>query len=324
MYKNKILKLLRSSGAGFLSGAQMADKLGISRTMVWKHIQALQQEGFGIEAIPSQGYRITSVPDLLRQADIKAGLKTKVIGKEIHLLREAASTNTIAMAMASEGAPEGAVVIAETQTAGKGRLGRRWLSPKGNLYISIILRPAIPTYKAPLITLLGAVSTASAIRAECGLPAGIKWPNDIFLSGKKVSGLLTEMSAEPDRVKHIVLGIGIDVNMDLLELPEEIRALTTTLSAEAGRRIDRVSLLRSLLREFENRYRTFLSGDQAILEEWKRLNITTGRLVTVSGVNETVEGLADGIDAEGRLIIKRTDGTVRTVAAGDVTILKKA
>lgn len=324
MYKDKILKLLRSSGNGFLSGARAADKLGISRTMVWKHMQALQREGFGIEAVPSQGYRITSVPDLLRQADIRAGLKTKIIGREIHLLRETASTNTVAMEMASRGAPEGALIIAETQTAGKGRLGRRWLSPKGNLYVSIILRPAIPTYKAPLITLLGAVSTASAITEECGLPAGIKWPNDILLSGKKVSGLLTEMSAEPDRVKHIVLGIGIDVNMDLLELPEEIRAFTTTLSAEAGRRIDRVSLLRRLLRELEKRYQRFLAGDDEVLKEWKELNITTGRYVAVSGVNEIIEGIAEGIDAEGRLVIKRADGSLRTVAAGDVTILKRA
>jgi BirA family biotin operon repressor/biotin-[acetyl-CoA-carboxylase] ligase len=324
MYKEKILDLLKQATKGFFSGEELAFKLGISRTMVWKHIRALQREGYGIEAIPSQGYRITSLPDLLRLADIRKGLKTKIIGKEIHLLRETASTNSVGMEMASKGAPEGTVIVAERQSAGKGRLGRRWISPKGNLYVSIILRPEISTYKAPLITLLGAVSAASAIRAECGLPAGIKWPNDILLSGKKACGLLTEMSAEPDRIKHIVLGIGIDVNMDLLDLPEEIRAFTTTLSAEAGRRIDRVSLLRTLLRELEIRYQAFLSGDDAVLEEWKRLNITTGRHVAVSGMNQIVEGLAERIDAEGRLVITCADGTIHTVAAGDVTIVKKA
>src|SRR5574341_1355828 len=178
MYKDKILNLLRSSRTGFLSGEELAKKCGISRTMVWKHIKSLEREGFGIEAVPSQGYRITSVPDMLRLDDIRHGLKTTVIGKEIHLFPETASTNSLAMEMASKGAPEGTVVIAETQTAGKGRLGRKWISPRGNLYLSAILRPAMPMHKAPLITLAGAVAVASAIRKACGLATGIKWRSE--------------------------------------------------------------------------------------------------------------------------------------------------
>ncbi len=322
MYKERILKLLRSSKSGFLSGEELAHKLGISRTMIWKHIKALEAEGFGIEAVSSQGYRLTGEPDLLRRDDIRLGLKTHVVGREIHLYPEVVSTNTLAMEMASSGAPEGAVIIAETQTGGKGRIGRKWLSPAGNMYMSVILRPRIALQKAPLITLMGAVAAAAAIRRHCGCDAGIKWPNDILISSKKVAGLLTEMSAEQDRIRHIVLGIGIDVNMDPDVLPDEIRRQTTTLAAETGAAVDRTALLRQLLRELDQRYQIFLANDQAVLKEWELLNLTIGRRVAVRGIHETIEGLAQGIDPEGRLLVKVEDGSVHPVAAGDVTILK--
>jgi BirA family biotin operon repressor/biotin-[acetyl-CoA-carboxylase] ligase len=323
MYKDKILKLLRSSKVGFISGEELARKCGISRTMVWKHVKSLERDGFGIEAVPSQGYRITSVPDILRLSDIKPGLKTRIIGKEIEILPEVVSTNTLAMERASNGAPEGAVVIAETQTGGKGRLGRKWASPKGNLYLSLVLRPDIPMYKAPLITLMGAVAVASAIRKQCALDTVIKWPNDILISGRKVSGLLTEMSAEQDRIRHIVLGIGVDVNMELEELSPDVRELTTTLAGAAGKKFDRADLLREILRDLDHWYQVFLSDVQDVLSEWKSLNMTIGNRITVSGAGETLEGVAQGIDNEGRLVIRLDDGAIRAVAAGDVTIQKK-
>jgi len=323
MSKEKILQLLRSSKAGFLSGADLASRLGISRTMVWKHIKTLEHEGFGIEAVQSQGYRITLTPDLLRQADIKQGLKTRTIGKDIRLFAEVVSTNTLAMEAASQGAPEGTVIIAEMQTGGKGRLGRQWISPQGNLYLSVILRPNIPTHKAPLITLVGAVAVASAIRKHCSVTAAIKWPNDILISGKKVAGLLTEMSAEPDRIRHIALGIGIDVNMELQELPLDVRMHATTLANEAGAKIDRKALVQQLLQDLEHWYRIFLTSEAEVLKEWEQLNMTIGCRVTVSGMGEVFEGLAQGIDQEGRLKVALDDNTIRIVAAGDVTIVKK-
>jgi len=322
MYKERILKLLRTSRGGYVSGEQLAAKMGISRTMVWKHIKSLEGEGFGIEAVPSRGYRITSVPDVLRIEDIRSGLKTKLIGRELLLLSATESTNTLAMEMAAKGAPEG-VVIAETQTGGKGRLGRKWISPRGNLYLSVILRPALPTHKAPLITLMGAVAAARAIRTTCRVPASIKWPNDILLSGRKAGGLLTEMSAEPERIKHVVLGIGLDVNMEMSELPADVRGLTTTLAVEAGARVDRTELVRQLLLELERWYGVFLSKENDVLREWGALNVTIGNRVAVSGLGDALQGLAQGIDSEGRLIVRQDDGTVRTVASGDVTILKK-
>ncbi len=271
--------------------------------MVWKHIKALEREGFGIEAVPSQGYRITLAPDTLRQNDMEQGLKTTIIGRDIHLFPEVVSTNTLAMEAAAQGAPEGTVIIAETQTGGKGRLGRTWISPRGNLYLSVILRPQIPTHKAPLITLMGAVAVASAIRTHCAVQAAIKWPNDILISGKKVGGLLTEMSAEPDRIRHIALGIGVDVNMELQELPPDVRMHATTLAAEAGAKIDRNCSCSRSFATLSTGTRCSCSSESDVLKEWEQLNMTINSRVTVSGMGEVFEGLAQGIDHEGRLLV---------------------
>jgi len=322
MYKDKILNLLRSARSGFLSGEELARKTGISRTMVWKHIKSLERDGFEIEAVPSQGYRITAIPDILRERDIKRGLKTKTIGRGLLLLSKVDSTNILAMELASKGSPEGTVVTAEMQSGGKGRLGRTWISPKGNLYLSVILRPMIPVHKAPLITMMGAIAVASAIRMVCQVAALIKWPNDILISGKKVSGLLTEMSAEQDRIRHIVLGIGVNVNMELEALPPEVRVLSTSLAAEAGGRINRILLLQELMRSLDHWYQVFLSNSPEVLREWQKLNMTVGRRILVTGAGETLEGQAQGIDDDGRLIIRLNDESIRFVAAGDVSILK--
>jgi len=323
MYKEKILDILRASRSGFLSGEDLARKIGVSRTMVWKHIKSLERDGFGIDAVPSQGYRIISEPDILWQNEIKTGLKTKVIGRELLIYPEISSTNTRAMEMAWDNAHEGTVVIAEIQTSGKGRLGRKWISPKGNLYFSVILRPDIPLHKAPLITLMGAVAVASAIRGICQVHAEIKWPNDVLISGKKVCGLLTEMSAEQDRIRHIVLGIGVDVNMDLEVLPTDVRTRTTSLMSETSQKINRNALLKEIFRKIDQWYPVLFQDPAQVLKAWEKFNMTLGRRVIISGAGEALEGLAQGLDTEGRLIVKLDDGTTRTVAAGEVTILKR-
>jgi BirA family biotin operon repressor/biotin-[acetyl-CoA-carboxylase] ligase len=322
MNKDDVLRLLRSSRSGHVSGAFLAAEMGVSRTAVWKHIKTLEREGYEIKAVPSKGYSLTFSPDVIVAGEVKQGLGTKTIGKEILQFAEVASTNTLAMELAQKGAADGTVIIAETQTGGKGRLGRSWTSPRGNLYVSVVLRPAVPISKAPLITLMGAVAVAAGVRRHCGVPAGIKWPNDILLSGKKVSGLLTEMSAEPDRIRHIVLGIGVNVNMDSKALQPDVRKMSTTLAAAVGKPVDRTALLRTLLAELDLWYRRFLQNDGEVLAAWKELNVTLGHRVTVSGGGATLEGLARGVDAEGRLILKLDDGTLRQVAAGDVTIMK--
>lgn len=323
MKKDDILRLLRSSSSGHVSGAALGAAMGVSRTAVWKHIKTLEREGYAIEAVPSKGYRLAASPDVIVAGDVKQGLGTKTIGTEILHYAEVESTNTLAMDLARKGAVDGTVVVAETQTGGKGRLGRAWTSPAGNLYVSVVLRPDVPISKAPLITLMGAVAVASGIRRQCGVPAGIKWPNDILLSGKKVSGLLTEMSAETDRIRHVVLGIGVNVNMDSRALQPKIRRMSTTLAAAVGRPVDRTALTRTLLGELDLWYHRFLKGDAEVIAAWKELNVTLGHRVAVSGGGVKQEGLASGVDMEGRLILKLDDGTLRQVSAGDVTIVKE-
>ncbi len=322
MNKDDILLLLRSSRSGFVSGAELAVSMGVSRTAVWKHIKALKQEGYRIEAVPSKGYRLTSTPDVIVVGDVKQGLRTRTVGREIVYLAETGSTNTLAMDLAQKGAVDGTVVIAETQTGGKGRLGRTWVSPRGNLYLSVILRPAVPVHKAPLITLMGAVAVAAAVREHLKIPAGIKWPNDVLVSGKKVAGLLTEMSAEPDRIRHIVLGIGVNVNMDARELPPDVRRTATTLAVESGAPVDRTAFVQELLAGLDHWYQRFLKNEAEVLKAWEGLNVTLGNRVTVSATGKRLEGFARSVDAEGRLILELDDGTRQQVAAGDVTIVK--
>jgi len=320
MLKYKILKFLRSTPLEFLSGEQVAKRCGITRTMVWKHVKSLQEEGYEIEAVPSQGYRLTHEPDILRAFDLRRGLKSKTIGKEIKILPIIESTNTHAMEIASQGAAEGTAVIAETQTSGKGRIGRKWFSPKGNIYTSIILRPNISVNRSPLITLMGAVAVVSTLRTMCNVRACIKWPNDIFVSEKKISGILTEMSAEQDQIRHIVLGIGINVNMAHSTLPLEIRTSATTLACEMGQVVDRTSILQKLFVDIERWYLLFLRDPKVILQEWKGLNMTIGKNVIVHSTGDTFAGKATDIDDEGRLIIVLTNGIVRRIAAGDVSL----
>lgn len=323
MTKDDILRMLRASTTDHLSGADLAARLGVSRAAVWKQIKALERDGFRIEAVPSKGYRLTASPDRIAPADVTDRLGTRVIGRALVYRTEVVSTNTLAMELAQAGAADGTVVTAEKQSGGKGRLGRTWFSPEGGLAASVILRPAIPTHQAPLVTLMGAVAAAGAISRSTGLPAGIKWPNDILVRGRKVCGLLTELSAEPDRVRHIVLGIGINVNMDRTALPAEYRERTTTLSAEKGGTVDRTGLLRELLRELDRGYRMLLKDPAAVRTAWKDLNVTLGERVAVRGGSGDVEGLARDIDAEGRLVIRLDSGGIVQVAAGDVTILKR-
>ena len=324
MSKDEILRLLRVSTTGYLSGAELAGKLGVSRTAVWKQIKALERDGFRIEAVPSKGYRLTASPDRIVPGEVTAGLGTLVVGREVVYRAEVVSTNTLAVELAQAGAADGTAVVAESQTGGKGRLGRTWVSPSGNLALSVILRPAIPTHQAPLVTLMGAVATALAVRDAAGVPAGIKWPNDILVNGRKVGGLLTELSAEPDRVRHLVLGIGINVNMDRSVLPSGFRDRTTTLSAETGGKVDRTALLRKLLRQLDHWYRRLQEDAAAVREAWTGLNVTLGKRVAVSGAAGIIEGTARAIDAEGRLVLSLDSGSTVQVAAGDVTIIKKA
>jgi len=252
---------------------------------------------------------------------IENHLGTQIIGREIHAFGELDSTNSEAYRMAREGAGEGEVVVADCQLRGKGRLGRRWLSPPGvNLYVSIILRPPILIRNAPLITLMAAVATAKATKGITGLEPQIKWPNDLLINNKKVAGLLNEMKCKAGKVEFVILGIGININMTLGMVPEEMRSTATSLREELGYDISRVEFLSTLLRELEGGYQGFLTGELGrILRQWEEFSQMVGKLVEMKSFNEVIRGRVKGIDSNGSLLLSAPDGSERKVIAGDIS-----
>jgi BirA family biotin operon repressor/biotin-[acetyl-CoA-carboxylase] ligase len=315
MTKEEILQVLREKG-DYVSGEQIADLLGVSRAAVWKQIQALTREGYGIESHQNRGYRLVKLPDKLYAAEVRNGLQTRLIGSKVVHFETTTSTNTVARQLAEDGAEEGTVVMTETQTHGKGRLGRQWVTQPGGAWLSVVLKPAIDPAHAASITLLAAVSVTKALR-EWGVEAVIKWPNDVLINGKKICGILTEMSAETDAVNFIVLGIGVNVNNDV---PLET---ATTLKAELGQKVDRVKFVQGLLESLEEDYLTFKEqGFTPILWSWRRYSDTLGRPVEVTYQGEIIKGVAQDIADDGALIVKTKDGPIRKIVSGDCTHLK--
>ncbi len=319
----RILELFRS-GDGVVSGAALSKALGVSRTAVWKHVKGLRVKGYQIEAVPSKGYRLLSSPEILTNLDITAGLATKRVGSSVLCLKETDSTNSVAFKMAEEGAPEGTVVIADTQSAGKGRLGRVWLSPPGvNLYCSVVLRPAIAPVAACQLTFLSVVAVARAVERCTKLKPQIKWPNDILINGKKVAGLLNEMNAETEKVNFVVLGIGVNLNLRLSTLSEGLlRHPATSLLEEGGEEVDRIRFARVLLEELDQLYDNFLvEGDGPVRAEWLARSAIKGRSVKVSQQDREFRGVVQGVDSFGALLVLLGDGTLETVLSGDVALL---
>jgi len=314
----RILSLLYESKAPFISGEELSRTLNISRSAVWKQIKAMREFGFIISAEASRGYRLISAPDMLLALSISPLLKSERIGKKIISLEETVSTNSVAFRMAEEGAAEGSVVIAECQTAGKGRLGRNWASPPGvNLYCSIILRPPIQPVAAPQLTFLSVVAVARAIEKLTALQARIKWPNDILIDGKKVAGLLNEMSAETDKVNFVILGIGVNLNMTAEHFPAGLRHPATSLFIESGERVDRTAFTAVLLQELDSLYATFLSqGYAPARREWLQRSRLEGVMVTVTDNNSVRRGLVTGIDEYGALLLDSGE----QILSGDVVI----
>ena len=324
MMDDDILQLLREHSSAFLSGEEISRCLKISRTAVWKRMERLRAMGYEIEGSTRSGYRLIQSPDLLTSSEIKPFLKTKWMGKKIHHFQAIDSTNAKAYQLALSGAEEGEVVLSESQEKGRGRLGRQWFSPRSlNLYLSVILRPRIPPHQAPLITLMAAVATADAIRKFSGLVPLIKWPNDILLRHRKVAGLLNEIHSEMDRVHFVILGIGVNLNMDEKKFSKEIRSIATSLKIEMGQTVSRKDFLQSLLLELERWYSIFLEeGGGVVLKAWKDRADIRGRRVKVTSFGETVVGTAIDVDSDGALILETEDGKQTRVMAGDIEYKK--
>jgi BirA family biotin operon repressor/biotin-[acetyl-CoA-carboxylase] ligase len=318
----QILELFRERNST-VSGAELSGILKVSRTAVWKHITTLRNQGYLIESRHATGYRLLDSPDLLTPASVTAGLATKRLGKQVICLPETGSTNVDAYRLAEDGAAEGAVILADSQNQGKGRLGRSWHSPPGlNIYCSLVLRPPIPPIAAFHLTFLSAVAVARTIEAESSLKPVIKWPNDILVNGSKVAGLLNEMSAETEQIKFVILGIGVNLNMKQEHFPSDLRHPATSLCLEGKREQNRLKFVRTLLATLDDLYDRYLcSGYDAIREEWVARCGMIGRRVTVGGPNEQMEGVATGIDENGALLVEQDNGILARVFAGDVKII---
>ncbi len=317
-----ILSFLAEGGEDYVSGAVLSDKLGLSRTAVWKHVEQLRRLGYRIEAQASRGYRLLEVPDRLTELEMGPLLTTRELGRTLHHYDTLESTNLKAFELAHEGGAHGEVVVAEHQTAGKGRRGRSWVAPAGHgLTLSLILRPEIPPARAPELTLLAAVALAETL-ADSGVEAGIKWPNDVLVNGRKVAGILTELSADVERVHFVVLGIGVNLNVAPEDFPEALAATATSVLAEKGSPVHRALFAAVLLGKLESWVERWSEqGFAPVREAWKQKSITLGQTVLVKADGRELRGVAQDIDEAGALLL-RVDDRVERVLSGDVEQLR--
>jgi BirA family transcriptional regulator, biotin operon repressor / biotin---[acetyl-CoA-carboxylase] ligase len=314
-----LLTLLSENFTIVISGERIAREIGVSRGMVWKWIERLRQLGVRVKGTAS-GYFLEKMPDILLPDLLRGRLKGNQFGKRFYHFFKTDSTNRAAMELAYSGEPEGAVVLAEEQTAGRGRAGRSWHSERGaGIYVTFLLRPRLAPVQAPLLTMLAGLSAHAAIQEQTGLNPELKWPNDLLLNGKKIGGILTEMHAEPHLVRFVIVGIGMNVNQE--KFPAELSSVATSLRTVSGRQHSRLELLVRLLREFDSDYNRFLrEGGGFVTERFLSLsNFARGKRVRVDTGCETFIGMTTGLTSEGLLQVKREDGPVATVIAGDVT-----
>jgi len=315
----RVLEVLENSD-GPVPGEKISAALGISRSAVWKHIKELINMGYDIQASHREGYRLKKSSNRLLPYEVHKKLRTNVMGRMMRYFESTVSTNWVAKQMVREEDPaalHGTVIIAEQQTGGMGRLGRSWVSPWGGIWVTIILRPAIPIDRIFMITMAGSIAVARALRKEYDLGALIKWPNDVYIGDKKVAGLLLEISAEADRVNYALLGMGIDVNVSLQDLSVVPNAVTS-VSLEVGHDVDRPALLARILKEFESRYSLLEAGEfDSVIREWKSLSCTLERRVRINTLKSSFEGEAIDIDEFGALLVRKDSGKIERVIAGD-------
>ena len=325
MGREAILALLRAQTGAFLSGEQLSERLGLSRTAIWKSVNSLRQEGYEIEARTGMGYRLVAAPDVLTEAVIRHRMgRTEIIGAEMHCFDEIDSTNTYARQLAQAGAPDGAVVIADFQTAGRGRMGRSFQSPRGKgIYLTALLRPDLPPERLMPVTALAGVAVCDAVERVCGLRPGLKWPNDPVLGNRKLCGVLTEMALEGEtgRVQHLAVGIGINVGQRAEDFDGEVAEIATSLSMELGRPVSRPELTAVLLEELDRMYAALRKNELgAYLDAYRRDCVNLGKTVQLIGFEGRETVTAVNVDEAFGLVVRDANGVERTVRSGEVSV----
>lgn len=323
METNELINMLLEHSGQYISGEEMSRRLSISRTAVWKQIVKLREQGYEFESAPRRGYRLVRQPDRLSQPSLLQALSgNQSLGKRIKLLTSVSSTQEEARHLAEEGAPHGTLVLAEEQTAGRGRQGRQWYSPPGKgIWMSLLLRPdRQPVSIAPQLTLLTAVAVCRAVR-KFRVDAGIKWPNDILVDGRKLCGILVESVAEDELIRYAIAGIGIDVNLQREDIPQELLPKVTSVQIASGRRIERTELIGAVLMEMEQLYQLYTEkGFAPIAHLWEALSVTLGRQITVLTPDGEVTGKAIALEENGTLILQENSGNTRTIFSGEVQL----
>ncbi len=318
--KNKILKKLKDS-EDFISGEDISKDFNMTRAAIWKYINMLKKEGYIIESIPSKGYKLIYLPDMLTYEEVEEYLTTDFIGRNIYYFDSVDSTNKKAKETAYE-EKEGTVLVAEEQVQGKGRLGRQWISPKGKgIWMSMILKPNVDPMKVAKITLLGAAAVHRALE-KMNIESQIKWPNDILIGGKKICGILTEMSSELNMINYVIMGIGINVNLDEKDIPEDLKDKASSIKIVEGKEIDRKVLLANILNEFENIYIDFKDKDSVsmAIDICRENSALIGKEVRIIRGDQVRIGKALDINEEGHLLVEFEDGKVEDIYSGEVSV----
>lgn len=321
---NKLAQRLMEASGEPVSGQQLADAFGISRTSVWKHIKDLQEKGYEITSVKKKGYVLTGLPDSLETSTIQPLLKTQRLGKTIEYTASCESTQIIAHQLAQNGVPDGTAVLAEEQTAGRGRMARKWDSAYGKgIWMSIILRPDVPIQRAPQFTLIAAVAVVRAIEEVTGLRPDIKWPNDILVNGKKCTGILTELQSDADGIQALIIGIGLNANQETADFNEEVRDIATSLKMESGNHVSRQELVRSILFYLEQYTEIYIKEGFGVLKlMWESYSTTIGKKVRARMAKETLEGIAEGITDDGVLQLRTADGKLHGIYSADIEMEK--
>ena len=320
--KRRVVEVLKENKGDFISGQKLSEELNVSRTSIWKYVNSLKEEGYDIESISRKGHKLISSPDILTSEEISPYLNTKTIGRDIHYYESIESTNKSAKDFAQKEEQEGTVIISEEQTEGRGRLGRNWSSPKRKgIWMSMVIKPKIDPIDASKVTQITAASVYSAL-SEMGIETQIKWPNDIILNEKKVCGILTEMSSEMMQINYMVVGIGINVNLDLEDIPQDIREKATSLKIETGENIDRKELIGRILNKFEYFYEIFT--DKCDISEaidiCREKSILIGKKVRVIERKQELQREAIDLTDKGELIVKDEFGNKSVVISGEVSV----